>query len=176
MLTALPVIVGSECVTGVIAPMTPNGACSMTARPWSPLKTSLRMNSTPGVRSPSVLSFSILCSSRPILVSSISIVPSSTHWSIEMRRMWSMIRLRSSIVRSLSCSNASVGGGDGFVDVGEHAVAAADSRGRWPLRCHRSRAHLARALARRRCGSVLRWLAWIDFVLMRRMMAASLGR
>ncbi len=26
------------CVTGVIAPMTPNGARSMTARPWSPLK------------------------------------------------------------------------------------------------------------------------------------------
>ena len=51
------------------------------------------MNSTPGERSPSVLSFSILCSSRPILVSSISIVPSSTHCSIEMRRMWSMMPL-----------------------------------------------------------------------------------
>ena len=33
MLTALPVIVGSECVTGVIAPITPKGACSITARP-----------------------------------------------------------------------------------------------------------------------------------------------
>ena len=52
MLIALPVIVGSEWVTGVIAPMTPNGACSITARPWSPLKTSLRRNSTPGERSP----------------------------------------------------------------------------------------------------------------------------
>ena len=115
MLTALPVIVGSECVTGVIAPMTPNGACSITARPWSPLKTSLRMNSTPGVRSPSVLSFSILCSSRPIFVSSISIVPSSTHWSIEMRRMWSMIRLRSSIVRSRELLERLGRGGDRFV-------------------------------------------------------------
>ena len=115
MLTALPVIVGSECVTGVIAPMTPNGACSITARPWSPLNTSLRMNSTPGVRSPSVFSFSILCSSRPILVSSISIVPSSTHWSIEMRRMWSMIRLRSSIVRSLKLLERLAGGGDRLV-------------------------------------------------------------
>ena len=47
MLTALPVIVGSEWVTGVMAPMTPKGACSITARPWSPLKTSLRRNSTP---------------------------------------------------------------------------------------------------------------------------------
>ena len=37
MLTALPVIVGRECVTGVIAPITPKGACSITASPWSPL-------------------------------------------------------------------------------------------------------------------------------------------
>ncbi len=33
MLIALPVMVGSECVTGVTAPMTPNGACSITASP-----------------------------------------------------------------------------------------------------------------------------------------------
>ena len=48
MLTALPVSVGSEWVTGVTAPITPNGPCSITARPWSPLNTSLCMNSTPG--------------------------------------------------------------------------------------------------------------------------------
>ena len=41
---------------------------------------------TPGVFSPSVRSFSILCSSRPILVSCISNVPSSTDCSIEIRR------------------------------------------------------------------------------------------
>ena len=79
----------------------------MTARPWSPLKTSLRRNSTPGARWPSVLSFSILCGSRPIFVSSISIVPSSTHWSMAMRRMWAMMRVRSSIVQRLSRSKAS---------------------------------------------------------------------
>ena len=33
MQMALQVIVGSECVTGVIAQMTPNGACSITANP-----------------------------------------------------------------------------------------------------------------------------------------------
>jgi hypothetical protein len=33
MLTALQAIVGSEWVTGVIAPITPKGACSMTASP-----------------------------------------------------------------------------------------------------------------------------------------------
>jgi len=32
MLTALPVMVGREWVTGVIAPMTPKGACSITAK------------------------------------------------------------------------------------------------------------------------------------------------
>ncbi len=40
-----------------------------------------------GTRSPSVLSFSILWTSRPILVSFISMVPSSSHWAMEMRRM-----------------------------------------------------------------------------------------
>ena len=57
MLTALPVMVGSEWVTGVMAPITPNGACSITASPWSPLNTSLRRNSTPGARSPERLEF-----------------------------------------------------------------------------------------------------------------------
>ena len=33
MLIALQVMVGSECVTGVMAQITPKGACSMTARP-----------------------------------------------------------------------------------------------------------------------------------------------
>ena len=33
ILIALHVIVGSECVTGVMAQITPNGACSMTVRP-----------------------------------------------------------------------------------------------------------------------------------------------
>ncbi len=108
MLTALPVMVGSEWVTGVIAPITPKGACSITARPWSPLNTSLRRNSTPGVFSPSVLSFSILCAKRPILVSSISIVPNWTHCSIEMRRIWSMMRLRSAMPHSDNRSNASL--------------------------------------------------------------------
>ncbi len=65
------------------------------------------MNSTPGASWPSVLSFSILCSSRPILVSSISIVPSSTHCSMAMRRTWAITRRRSSIVRRESCSKAS---------------------------------------------------------------------
>ncbi len=37
MLTALPVIVGNEWVTGVTAAITPKGACSITARPWLPL-------------------------------------------------------------------------------------------------------------------------------------------
>ena len=124
MLTALPVIVGSEWVTGVIAPMTPKGACSITARPWSPLKTSLRRNSTPSDRSPSVLSFSILCASRPILVSSISIVPSSTHCSMEMRRMWPMMRRRSSIVMRREALEGLAGGGHRGIDVGEQAEAA----------------------------------------------------
>ena len=107
MLTALPVIVGSEWVTGVIAPMTPKGACSITARPWSPLKTSLVRNSTPGERSPSTFNFSILCSSRPIFVSSNSIRPSSTESSIEMRRMWAIALRRPSSPSFSSCSKAS---------------------------------------------------------------------
>ncbi len=60
MLMALPVMVGSEWVTGVTAPITPKGACSITVRPWSPLKTSLARNSTPRASWPSVFSFSIL--------------------------------------------------------------------------------------------------------------------
>ena len=111
--------------------MTPNGACSMTARPWSPLKTSLRRNSTPGDRSPSVLSFSILCASRPILVSSISIVPSSTHCSMAMRRMWSMMRLRSAIVAPREPLERLAGGRHRLVDVGEQAEAALVAAGRW---------------------------------------------
>ena len=107
MLTALPVIVGRECVTGVIAPMTPNGAYSMTAKPWSPLNTSLRMNSTPGDRSPRIFSFSILWGRRPIFVSLNSIVPSSTASSIEIRRMWAIARRRPSTPRRSSWRKAS---------------------------------------------------------------------
>ena len=33
MLTAFPASVGSECVTGVMAPITPNGACSSSVIP-----------------------------------------------------------------------------------------------------------------------------------------------
>ncbi len=75
MLMALLASVGSECVTGVITPMTPKGANSCTVRPWSPLKTSLRRCSTPRPRSPARTSFSGLCSGRPICVSSYSICP-----------------------------------------------------------------------------------------------------
>ena len=102
------------------------------------------------MRSPSVLSFSILCASRPILVSSISIVPSSTHCSIEMRRMWSMMRL--AVVdrhAAESCSKASRGGGHGLVDVGEDAEAALRSR-RWPT------AAAALPIRARTCSTTLR--------------------
>ena len=51
MLMALQASVGSECVTGVMTPMTPNGAYSWSAMPFSPLKASVRRNSTPGMRS-----------------------------------------------------------------------------------------------------------------------------
>jgi len=34
--TMLPQMVGTECVTGVIAPMTPKGVCSSRVIPWSP--------------------------------------------------------------------------------------------------------------------------------------------
>ena len=39
---ALPASVGSECVTGVMMPMTPNGANSSSVMPFSPLKASVR--------------------------------------------------------------------------------------------------------------------------------------
>ena len=41
MLMALPASVGSECVTGVMTPMTPNGAYSSSVMPFSPLKASV---------------------------------------------------------------------------------------------------------------------------------------
>ncbi len=57
---ALQARVGSECVTGVITPMTPKGAYSCSEMPFSPLKASVRKNSTPGMRSAITFSFSIL--------------------------------------------------------------------------------------------------------------------
>ena len=51
MLMTLQASVGSECVTGVMTPITPKGAYSCSAMPFSPLKASVRRNSTPGMRS-----------------------------------------------------------------------------------------------------------------------------
>ena len=84
MLMALQASVGSECVTGVMTPMTPNGAYSCRAMPFSPLKASVRRNSTPGMRSAMTFSFSILWSSRPIFVSSSSSRPSVSACSVQI--------------------------------------------------------------------------------------------
>src|SRR4051812_46027371 len=74
MLITLAVSVGTLCVTGVITPMTPNGANSSRHSPLLPLVAAVLRNSTPGTSS-RICSFSILWSSRPIFVSSNSIWP-----------------------------------------------------------------------------------------------------
>jgi len=60
IMMALHPSVGIECVTGVMMPRTPHGACSVTVSPWSPLTASLVIISMPGTFSPTRISFSIL--------------------------------------------------------------------------------------------------------------------
>ena len=50
MLMAFDAMVGTECVTGSIMPITPHGARSMMHRPERSLRASLRMASTPSTK------------------------------------------------------------------------------------------------------------------------------
>ena len=63
-------IVEEGLVTGVIAPMTPNGAGSMSARPWSPEVAMGVSSSGPGVLLVTSRFFWTLSSTRPRPVSS----------------------------------------------------------------------------------------------------------
>src|SRR5207253_3501838 len=65
MLIALADRVGTLWVTGVMTPMTPNGANSSRQTPLLPLSALVLRNSTPGT-SLRIWSFSILWSRRPI--------------------------------------------------------------------------------------------------------------
>src|SRR5207302_2854482 len=103
MLMALQARVGSEWVTGVMTPMTPNGAYSVKEMPFSPLTASVRRNSTPGILSAMTLSFSILWISRPILVSSNSSRPSVSACSLQILRMQATALRRSSSPRASNC-------------------------------------------------------------------------
>ncbi len=100
MLMMLPASVGSECVTGVTTPMTPNGAYSCSEMPFSPLKASVLRNSTPGMRSAMTFSFSILAASRPIFVSSSSSRPSCSACSVQILRTHATALRRSSRPRA----------------------------------------------------------------------------
>ena len=122
--------------------------------PFSPLKASVRRNSTPGMRSAMILSFSILCLSRPILVSSSSSRPSCSACSMQILRMQATALRRSSRPRALKLALCLDGRGDGGVDVVEDARAA--RRDRCGSACSAGDAHVAHprpALAARRCGS-----------------------
>ena len=151
---ALQASVGSECVTGVMTPMTPNGAYSCSAMPFSPLKASVRRNSTPGMRSATTFSFSILCSSRPIFVSSSSSRPSVSACSMQIWRMQSMALRRSSRPRARTRCWASAAAATALVDVVEDAAVRGLAVAGRPLAL--AVAHAATALAAPRCGSVRR--------------------
>src|SRR5438128_7971437 len=99
MLIALPASVGSECVTGVMMPTTPKGAFSSSTMPLRPENAFVLRYSTPGVFSPATISFSTLCLSRPILVSSNSSRPSCSALPMQIRRTQSTAFLRSSMPR-----------------------------------------------------------------------------
>ena len=104
MLMAFPVRVGTLCVEGVMAPITPHGAKSMTVRPKSPLK-AIRSNiSTPGTSSEQIFSFSILWSRRPIFVSLNSIVPHSSALATHILRMMEIAFFRAETPSALSWS------------------------------------------------------------------------
>jgi len=93
--TALLTMVGTEWVAGSTMPITPQGARSTMQRPVASLRASPRIASTPTTYF-IAFSLAILWSRRPMRVSSISILPSSSARSSQRRRMRPIIRPRSS--------------------------------------------------------------------------------
>ena len=91
---ALQMIVEVGLVTGVIAPMTPNGAGSMSESPWSPVTAWGWRSSSPGVFSLTRRFFTTLSSTRPRPVSSCAAFASAAACSIIVWRMDARIRAR----------------------------------------------------------------------------------
>jgi hypothetical protein len=104
-------------------PITPNGANSSRQTPFEPLVAFVRRNSTPGTSS-RIWSFSILWSSRPIFVSSSSILPQLWAFCSAIDLISLTIASRSSSERRDELLLRLGGRGDGVVDLGEDAVLA----------------------------------------------------
>ena len=105
ILMTLPLRVGIEWVTGSTAPTTPNGVCSSIVMPWSPLMPRGRSHSTPGT-SFTISSLAILCSRRPILVSSNSNLPHAAACLVHSSFTISTTLARPATPLLRSCSNA----------------------------------------------------------------------
>ena len=130
---ALQASVGSECVTGVMTPMTPNGAYSWSATPFSPLKASVRRNSTPGMRSAMTCQlFDLVGEPADLGFFQFLAAELSRPARVQMRRMQATALRRSSRPRRLEAALGLGRGGDGLVHVVEDAAASAALP--WPLR------------------------------------------
>ncbi len=103
---ALQMIVDDGFVTGVMAPMTPNGAGSSSIRPWSPEVARGTRSSTPGVLLVTRRFFWILSSTRPSPVSSTASRARGSACPRISRRMFSMIARRCSSPSPESATNA----------------------------------------------------------------------
>ena len=102
----LLIIVGPGCVLGVMLPITPKGANSSIANPFFPDQASGLRYSIPGLFSAAFMNFEILCSTRPILVSSTVIAASSSLWSIDICLTASINFFLHCILLSLYSKNA----------------------------------------------------------------------
>ncbi len=84
---ALQMIVDVGLVDGVMAPITPNGAGSMSDRPWSPVTALGNRSSRPGVFSVTRRFFTTLSSYRPSPVSSRADFASASAFAVIAARM-----------------------------------------------------------------------------------------
>ena len=169
MLMMLPLSVGMECVLGVIAPMTPNGVYSSSVMPWSPLQAVGLQPLDAGHELDESCSFSILWSSRPILVSSSSMRPHALGVGLGQRLddLDDLARGRRRPSRC-SCRKASCAAAQASFGVLEHAELAAQAGAAWlcrrwhnrrPRRLRRGRGWRGRPAVgdrRRRSGPALR--------------------
>ena len=154
MLTMLPLRVGTEWVEGVMAANDSEGGVLL-ERDAVVAAAAFRIAAIrrPGT-SLMILSFSILWSSRPILVSSSSIRPHSSAFASASAFTISTTFARGSDAFLLELQEAGLRGGAGFVGVLENAVLAA-AEWCWPQRgrCRRKRMLLGGAGAGRGfCG------------------------
>src|SRR5450759_569740 len=102
----LQMIVEEGFVTGVIAPMTPNGAGSTRTRPWSPDAAAGVSSSGPGVLFVTRRFFRTLSSTRPRPVSSTASAARECAFSRMVSRIDSMISCRFSRPRASRALNA----------------------------------------------------------------------